>query len=659
MCEQDHGVQSVLDLVSQLDPELVRDLEIPAGATIEIAWDEQLPEKMREFMKLAGGNPILATDLLRDAIDRGAAAFTPQATMSDSSRHPGDFLRQIGIRIVVTPNAALGDRMQAALTPAAQGADSPERAARLDKFRNDFGAMSLLSLANHKEFNSGHLYGLGASIGGTGTLGATFDYGVWSRVKAGMSEETRKVAGPLVDALTPLLADTFDSMVVKRLAEVLKGKNFFPDNLGDTVSDLKGAAFSGLVTAIGSIANNYVRELAVAARQAGHSELAVGLLVAKQFTNLLATWTAGAMVPLEVMHEHRALVDSKLHLMARGLIPTPDVADVRKHVSELAMNTVRAARGPGTLVRSMATGGEIAATIGLVLSLLEHNGYISSSLDQLITLLYSTPTEVISMTSAMAAEKWSGDGGEKKDARRTNDAGKQSGMLSKIAESGNTTLADLDRIARPDGDRNAAFGYHVTQGLGSVINVVDKGAGLGRELAGKGLAPVGAMLVATAATLETVPYVTPVLTTLGRGAADGAQFVFDHAVKPVGTGVRQLGGAAYEHVLKPTGQGVAWTAGKMAPLAAPVGRGAAAVATATGKHVVLPLANATAATVDTSVRAVETALSAGVKATGAVVDAGAAAGDWAAKSGADAIGRAARALRQPRPAPTPSGEDIV
>ncbi|MFJ2995509.1 hypothetical protein [Pandoraea sp. NPDC087047] len=643
-CEQDHGVQGVLDLVAELDPALVRDLQIPPGAKISIAWDERLPEKMDAFMKLADGSPILATDLLREAIDKGEGAFMPYITMPGSLQHPTAFLRDIGIRIQVTPGDAVGAQLQAALARKAPG---EANAARIDKFRNDFGAMSLLSLANNKTFNRGLAYGLAASMGGTGTLGAAFDYGIWARVKAGMSPGTVKAAGPLIDAITPLLAETFDSMVVKRLAEVMKGKNFFPDDLGDTVDDLKGAAFSGTIAAIGSIANNYVRELAAAARDAGHSEAAVLLLVAKQFTNLLATWTSGAMVPLDVLNDHKALVDSKLKLMHHGVIPTPDVADVRKHIGESAMNTVRAARGPGTLVRSMATGGEIAASIGLVLSLLEHKGVISSSFEQLMTLLYSTPVEVLSMTSTMAAEKWVGNSGDKPDARRTNDAGKQSAMLASISSAGETSLADLDRIARPAGDRNAALGHLVTVGLGGVMNAVDKGADLGMVLAGKGMAPVGKMLMATADVLKTVPYVEPVLKTVARGVAGGSQFVFDHAFTPVGQGIKHVSGEAYSRVLKPTGQGIAWTAGKAAPVLAPVGRGAAAVAAATGEHVVKPLANASAAAVDNAARV-----------PGAVIGAGANAGDWVATVGTDAVRRAAQAVRQ-RPATEPSGDDMV
>jgi hypothetical protein len=600
-CEQDHGVQAVLDLIRELDPAAVQGLDIPPGARIEIGWDEDLMAKMAGFQQFVGGGLSETTGVLRKAIAEGESAFPEHTRMPGTNQHPGAYLRDIGIQIRITPDTGAGARLQAALT---QPHADPAKNARLQKFRGDFGAMSLLSLAVNKDFNKELAYGFGASLVGTGAIGAAFDYGIWPAVKSAMSPEAVAKFGPLIDSITPLFAETFDSMVIKRLMEAMKGGKFMPESFASALGDLKDAAFSGSIAAIGSIPNNFVRDLASAARDAGHPQLAIGLLVAKQVTNLLATWTSGAMVPLEVMSDHKALVESNLAMIEAGKIARPDVEDLHKYVSDEALNTLRAARGTGSAIRSMATGGEIAATLGLTLSLLEHYGLISSSVEQLITLMYSTPTEVISMLSTMGAEKLVGVDSSKPEARITTDAAKQSGLLGQIARSDATTLADLDHIARPYGERNAQLGYSVTLALGGAMGIVEKGTDFAKDSA----------------------------SALGRG-------------------VLALPGAAYQHALKPVGQGVAWTAQKTAgalapvvtPVLTPLGKAMLAGASAAGTYVVSPAANATAVAVDSAVR---------------VPEAGARLVGRAAASGTDALSSFVRARRQ-RTAVEPSGDDMV
>ncbi|WP_321850364.1 hypothetical protein [Burkholderia diffusa] len=105
------------------------------------------------------------------------------------------------------------------------------------------------------------------------------------------------------------------------------------------------------------------------------------------------------------MNDHNELVEAKMGLIEKGIVPQPGIDNPEKHVRDSTLNTIRAARGSGSSIRSMATSGEIAATAGLLLSTLEHFGKISRDAEKLITLMYSTPTEVISMTSTLAGEK--------------------------------------------------------------------------------------------------------------------------------------------------------------------------------------------------------------------------------------------------------------
>ncbi|RQR49484.1 hypothetical protein DIE21_19645 [Burkholderia sp. Bp9140] len=552
-CDHDQGVQAMLEFIDSLDSSAVRGAELSHDARIHVEWDGNLMEKMDAFMKLAGGNLLLATDLLRDAIAKGEHAFTPEARVPGTTQHPTEFLRDIGLRIHVTPDTTgVASRLQAVLT---EQSDDPVRKARIAKFRGDFGAMSLLSLATNKDFKKELLYGLAASLAGTGAIGAAFDYGIWNSVKNAMGPDNAAKYGPYIDSVTPLFAETFDSAVIARLLVAMKGGEFMPKNFNELLDNLKDAGYSGSVAAIGSIPNNVVRDMAKAARDSGWHGLAVSLLVVKQLTNLLATWTSGAMVPLDAMKDHAKLVDAKIGLMRDGTIPQPTAGDVSKHVRDEAFNTLRAARGTGSSIRSMAIGGEIAATLGLTLSVLEHYGVIPSSVEQLITLIYSTPTEVISMLSTMAIEKWVGAEADQTAARITTDSAKQSGMLGQIARSDSTSLADLDRIARPDGERNAQLGYVVTLGLGGVMGLVEKGAGVGGQY-----------------------------------------------MRMLASGMQALSGAAHEGARRPIERGAAWTAemiaGTFAPVLTPLGEAMRAGTVAAGTYALRPAANGVAMAFD-------------------------------------------------------------
>ncbi|NIF41379.1 hypothetical protein F3J14_10850 [Burkholderia sp. Tr-862] len=521
-CDDDQGVQAMLELIAHLDPSL-KVSTLPPGARIQVEWDGNLMDKMGLFMKLAGGNLLLATDLLRDAIAKPLHAFTPDARVPGTNQHPSEFMRNIGLRIHVTSDSALAARLQSVLTAPA---DDSERSRRVTKFRHDFGAMSLLLLATNKDFNKELTYGLGASLVGTGAIGAAFEYGIWGSVKEAIGREPAARGGPYLDSLTPLVAETFDSMVIKRLMEVMKGGRFLPPDLATALDDLKGAAYSGSIAALGSIPNNLVRQAALDARDSGNHGLALALLAVKQGTNLLATWTSGAMVPLEIKEDHEKLVEAKMAMIAAGTIPPPVANDVRKHVQDEALNTLRAARGTGSSIRSMATGGEIAATLGALLSVLEHQRIIPSSVEQLITLMYSTPTEVISMLSTMLTERWAGSGTNHVDAWITTDHAKQSGMLRQISQSESTSLAELDRIARPAGEINAQIGYAVTLVLGGAMGLLEAGAGRGAQyLRTLGRAAQALPGAAQAHVLQPI--------------SDGAAMAFDAATRTLTNGARE------------------------------------------------------------------------------------------------------------------------
>jgi len=104
------------------------------------------------------------------------------------------------------------------------------------------------------------LKGMLLSIGGAGAIAAILDLGLWPLVIVLISLSGCHICaqhvGIFLYSLTPLVAETFDSLVIKRLLISLDGGKFFPSTLDKFLDDLKGAFKAGTIASGGSLMNN-------------------------------------------------------------------------------------------------------------------------------------------------------------------------------------------------------------------------------------------------------------------------------------------------------------------------------------------------------------------------------------------------------------------
>ncbi|CAK5081213.1 unnamed protein product [Meloidogyne enterolobii] len=128
------------------------------------------------------------------------------------------------------------------------------------EFRGRMGAQILGSVYNAKELIKDIWNGLLLSLGGAGLIAAVLDIAVWPGVIALISLSGCNLCahfvGVILYSLTPLVAETFDSLVIKRLLISFDGGSFWPSSKAVFDENLRDAAAAGKIAAGGSIPNN-------------------------------------------------------------------------------------------------------------------------------------------------------------------------------------------------------------------------------------------------------------------------------------------------------------------------------------------------------------------------------------------------------------------
>nr|CAD2206491.1 unnamed protein product [Meloidogyne enterolobii] len=168
--------------------------------------------------------------------------------------------------------------------------------------------------------------GLLLSLGGAGFIAAVLDIGVWPGIISLISLTgcipCAHAVGVFLYSLTPLAAETFDSLVIKRLLISFDGGSFWPSSKAVFDENLRDAVAAGKIAAGGSIFNNL---LAMEEISKSFPENAQWTSIFPAFpANLVATATSGAMIPLE-FNEWRDHQRSALYkLYDRGFLPKPD-----------------------------------------------------------------------------------------------------------------------------------------------------------------------------------------------------------------------------------------------------------------------------------------------------------------------------------------------
>nr|CAD2173731.1 unnamed protein product [Meloidogyne enterolobii] len=319
------------------------------------------------------------------------------------------------------------------------------------------GAQILGSVYNAKELTKDLWNGLLLSLGGAGLIAAILDIGVWPAIILLISLTgcitCAHVVGVILYSLTPLAAETFDSLVIKRLLISFDGGSFWPSSKAVFDENLSGAVAAGKIAAGGSIFNNL---LAMEEISKSFPENANWSSILPAFpANLIATATSGAMVPQE-FNEWRDHQRSALYkLYDQGFLPKPDRDEIvlewrisekkrknwkrffsffktpetspiitnkerdivfREYIKSKIEASMDIQKTSAMAINSMGIGALISSIVLFALYFPSLFGYkIPEVLEKIFIIMVNTPTEIISFIAgifsankfgAETVEKW-------------------------------------------------------------------------------------------------------------------------------------------------------------------------------------------------------------------------------------------------------------
>lgn len=355
----------------------------------------------------------------RQAIKQGTHAFTPEATLAlteqtasipasghsttaqalNADPHPFAFLQQVQYK-VDCDNTQLRMLVERAL--------NSQDSATLE-LRGRLGAHALQRVFNHKHFD----WKLGAamllSVAGSGGIAYALDMQATARMINQLGQQwghddvrTRFVAA-FAESLVPTPAEIFDSSIVKRIIEKLRGNGLMPESWQEFKDDFKGALVAGLISAIGSLPSNLLQVSKHAAT-----------IPFNVITNSVATATAAAMAPLEVAQAKDELAAGVLAQRQNHFFATPPQAKPQDRPAAATLKaTVRdlhtelqgaleATPGINQTINSMGIGQIISFTAGLApFNALTHAGVISEMVQKIAMIAVNQPTEVLSLATGI------------------------------------------------------------------------------------------------------------------------------------------------------------------------------------------------------------------------------------------------------------------
>nr|CAD2179595.1 unnamed protein product [Meloidogyne enterolobii] len=317
------------------------------------------------------------------------------------------------------------------------------------EFRGRMGAQIIASVYNAKRLTKDIITAMFWSMGGAGLIAAILDLGVWFLViKIVLHTKCHlcaQIVGALLYSLTPLFAETFDSLVIKRLLVTFDGGEFWPDTLDKFNDNLKDAFVAGRIAAAGSIFNNILGMEKITER------LGVRLLFPSVPSNQIATSTSGAMVPLE-FHEWRDHQRAALYkLYDQGFLPKPDINTIvvewrekkrnriwhkvtfkhfiektspiitseekdlafREHIKSKIEASMDIQKTSAMALNSMGIGSLLSQIVLLVLFFPVRKGIISEPVEKIFLIIVNTPTEILSFGAGIIASKWGAEKVEK------------------------------------------------------------------------------------------------------------------------------------------------------------------------------------------------------------------------------------------------------
>lgn len=345
---------------------------------------------------------------------RGAsdAAEGAQAAHVAPETHPFSFLQDVTYRVESDYQAlkqliekAFNDHEPADLWPATL------------ELRGRLGAHAINTVFNQKQFDWQLAAAMSLSVVGSTVIAGLVDMlAVKKSVKKlshvlgkHWSEKSTRMqfVAAIGESSASAAAEIFDSGVVKRVIEKMKGNSLLPESKEEFFGDMKDASISGLIASLGSLPTNFVQ-----ISKKG------GAIAGNVATNVLGTATSAAMAPLEVAHAKADLAAGVMQQRKDGFFTTPDVSSEHAKIEEAAaalaeevnreiQGAIEATPGISETIKSMGIGQVIslAANFGVFIPLARAH-IITQMMMKMGMIAANTPTEVLSLGTGILTSKF-------------------------------------------------------------------------------------------------------------------------------------------------------------------------------------------------------------------------------------------------------------
>ncbi|KAL3088032.1 hypothetical protein niasHS_009318 [Heterodera schachtii] len=286
--------------------------------------------------------------------------------------------------------------------------------------RGRLGAQIISSVLNTKQFSGNMVFALVMSLVGSGGIAAALDLGLWHLVvhhvamALGHLHPVTIIVMVLLDSLTPLFAETFDSFVIKRTLGALEGKSLLPRTFKQFKEDLKESVIAGGIAALGAIPNNIVMSLLPGSHylMSGNIGGYIGVFALNAFTNQIAASTSAAMVPLQVEKWHKLRSAAFYKLIDIGFFPAPtkdqlitgtvNAKTVRGYCRLRAADGMQIDSVTSMAYNSMGLGAVISFFFGFVAIFIPVSyELVGDQIQRIVSIMFNTPTEILSLGAGL------------------------------------------------------------------------------------------------------------------------------------------------------------------------------------------------------------------------------------------------------------------
>ncbi|MFA1030731.1 XopB/HopD1 family type III secretion system effector [Pseudomonas syringae] len=315
-------------------------------------------------------NADIHIPLLLKAIERGASAFGPNASIGQNSAKA--FLASCAPKI--TSN---DDFLSEFINQKLKG--NGDLQVRL-------GAQELLHVATKKEFQLGGLVG---SIGVSSILGSAWELGASELLKNAIfgknfspSQYALQLAG--IDSVPPLIIESLDTMCVLAIIKGMKGEEW-------SMSDLLPKALkAGAISSVVSFPNNVLQYAGFKSR--------VGDLAANSVATEAAIFGTASGIPPEVKESEELMRAGLFQSMKDGVMAHPgEGVDTKETIERMTRHALDIAPGESTAVKSMG----LASIVGMIPLIASNKatGLLSEQVLRIFRSAVFNPIEAIALNA--------------------------------------------------------------------------------------------------------------------------------------------------------------------------------------------------------------------------------------------------------------------